>query len=69
VTGAIARISGYRPDQIRSVLDKFAGEGLLDQVSAQKWTLTSKGRNLRAMLRASEDLRGAVTEEEEDNHT
>ncbi len=66
VTGAIARISGYRPDQIRYVLEKFAGEGLLDQVSAQKWTLTSKGRNLRAMLRASEDLRGAVAEE--DNH-
>lgn len=57
VTGAIARISGYRPDQIRYVLEKFAGEGLLDQVSQHEWTLTSKGHRLRAMLRASEDLR------------
>jgi DNA-binding GntR family transcriptional regulator len=63
VTGAIARISGYRSDQIRQVLNRFAAEGLLDQVDAQGWILTSKGRRLRAMLRASEDLRGAVAEE------
>jgi hypothetical protein len=65
-TGAIARISGYRPDQIRKVLDRFAMEGLLDQVGADGWILTSKGRNLRAMLRASEDLRDAA--EEQDPH-
>ena len=52
-TGAIARISGYRPDQIRKVLEKLAMEGLLEQVGTDSWILTSKGRNLRAMLRAN----------------
>lgn len=62
-TSAIARISGYRSDQIRQVLSRFAAEGLLDQVDAQGWILTSKGRRLRAMLRAGEDLRNAVAED------
>src|SRR5262249_56633627 len=60
VTGAIAQISGYRPDQVRVVLDRFAMEGLLEQVGTQSWVMTAKGRQLRAMLRANEDLRGAV---------
>jgi hypothetical protein len=63
-TGAIARISGYRIDQIRQVLDRFVAEGLSDQVDAQRWSLTAKGRNLRAMLRSNEDLRGAVADED-----
>ncbi|GAA4684182.1 Fic family protein [Phytohabitans rumicis] len=55
-TGTIARISGYRPDQIRLVLEKFAAEGLLERVDTQGWALTPKGRQLRAMIRTNEDL-------------
>jgi Fic family protein len=58
-TATIAQLSGYRPDQIRHILDRFAGEGLLDQVGAQRWALTAKGRQLRTMLRTGADLRGA----------
>lgn len=58
-TGTIARISAYRPDQVLAVLNRLAVEGLLDRVGPQSWMLTAKGRHLRTMLRASEDLRGA----------
>ncbi|HET8658819.1 MAG TPA: hypothetical protein VFM55_07445, partial [Micromonosporaceae bacterium] len=58
-TGTIARISAYRPDQVLAVLNRFAIDGLLDQVGSQGWMLTAKGRHLRAMLRKGEDLRGA----------
>jgi Fic family protein len=54
--GAIARISGYRVDQVRHVLARLAEEGLLDQVGDQRWALTSRGRRLRAMIRSGSDL-------------
>jgi Fic family protein len=55
--GTIAKISGYRTDQIRFVLDRFAHEGLLDKVGEHGWALTAKGRRLQAMIRTDEDLR------------
>src|SRR5712691_10869958 len=54
-TSAIARISGYRIDQVRHVLARLAAEGLLGEVGAQRWTLTSKGRHLRTMIRSGSD--------------
>jgi Fic family protein len=56
-TDAIARISGYRLDQVWPVLDRLAVEGVLDRVGEHGWTLTAKGRDLRAMLRTGDDLR------------
>jgi len=55
-TGAIAGLSGYPVDQIRQILDRLAAEGLLDRAGTRGWALTSKGRRLRAMLRAGDDL-------------
>lgn len=57
---ALATISGYRPDQIRYVLDRFAADGLVEPAGAHGWTLTAKGRHLRAMVRSNEDLRGTT---------
>jgi Fic family protein len=54
--GSIAQISGYRIDQVRHVLTRLANEGLLDKVGDQRWTLTPKGRRLRAMIRSGRDL-------------
>ena len=54
-TGAIALISGYRIDQVRHVLARLADEGLLDRVGDQRWTLTPRGRRLRAMVRSGSD--------------
>jgi hypothetical protein len=55
--GTIARIAGYRPNQVREVLNRFTMEGVLDRVGQQGWILTAKGRHLRTMLRANDDLR------------
>jgi ribosomal protein S19E (S16A) len=55
--GAVAQLAGYRPEQIRPVLDRLATEGLVERVEAHGWALTPKGRQVRAMLRRSEDLR------------
>ena len=55
-TGTIAAISGYRADQVRQVLVKFADQGLLDRSGDQRWTLTPKGRRLRATIRTGDDL-------------
>ncbi|MFD0742893.1 Fic family protein [Phytohabitans flavus] len=52
----LAAVSGYRPDQVRQVLDRLAAEGVVEKADAHGWTLTAKGRRLRAMLRANEDL-------------
>ncbi|MDQ7904211.1 hypothetical protein RB614_06700 [Phytohabitans sp. ZYX-F-186] len=57
--GALAAISGYRPDQVRPVLDRLVGEGLVERADQHGWTLTPKGHRLRTMLRSNEDLRGA----------
>jgi len=54
----LAAISGYRPDQVRHVLDRFAADGLVERAGQHGWALTSKGHRLRAMLRSNEDLRG-----------
>lgn len=57
-TATIAGITGYRLAQIRDVLERFAAEDLMDHVDDDRWILTAKGRGMRAMLRAGEDLRG-----------
>jgi len=56
LTGAIARISGYPIGQVRHALARLADEGLLVETGDQRWTLTSNGRRLRAMVRTGEDL-------------
>jgi Fic family protein len=56
-TADLARIVGYPVDQVRDVVDRFAGEGLLDPSGRQRWTLTAKGRRLRDMIRSGDDLR------------
>lgn len=56
-TVELVRISGYRPDQVRLVLDRFAADGLVDRADGGRWSLTAKGRHLRAMLRSGADLR------------
>jgi Fic family protein len=53
-TGTLARISGYRPDQVRAALARLTAEGLLDAAGDGRWTLTATGRQLRAMLRTGE---------------
>ena len=55
--GALAQLAGYRPEQVRPVLDRLATEGLLERVEGHGWALTPKGHHVRAMLRRSEDLR------------
>jgi Fic family protein len=59
-TGTIAQLTGYRIDQVREVLARLADDGLLDEVGDQRWTLTSKGRRLRAMVRTGDDLQRPV---------
>jgi Fic family protein len=54
---ALATISGYRPEQVRQVLERFAAEELVEKAGPHGWILTTKGLHLRAMLRANEDLR------------
>jgi Fic family protein len=54
----LAAVSGYRPDQVRQVLDRLAADGLVERAGQHGWILTSKGHRLRAMLRSNEDLRG-----------
>jgi len=56
----LAAISGYRPDQVRQVLDRLAAEALVERAGAHGWILTSKGHRLRAMIRTNDDLRGAA---------
>jgi Fic family protein len=58
---ALATVSGYRPDQVRQVLDRLAAEALVERAGADGWVLTSKGRRLRAMIRTNEDLSGDLT--------
>ena len=52
--GTIARISGYRLDQVRPTLARLAGEGTLEATGDGRWVLTAKGREIRAMLRAGD---------------
>lgn len=47
---SLARITGYRSDQVRPVMEKFAKEELLKPTDDQHWVLSSKGYRLRAML-------------------
>lgn len=47
----IARISGYRTDQVRPALQRLVGVGLVDRVGAQAWALTAQGRIVRTMVR------------------
>jgi Fic family protein len=57
-TDAIARMSGYRVDQVRPLLDRLATEGVLERAGDQGWILTAKGRGLRAMLRTGDKTVG-----------
>jgi hypothetical protein len=59
VTAAIAQLAGYRPEQVRQVLDRLASTGLVARAGTHGWALTPAGQRLRAMLRAGEDLRDA----------
>ena len=59
--GAIARIVGYRTDEVHQVLDRFQHEGVAEGAGGEGWVLTPKGRRLRAMIRANEDLRTDVS--------
>lgn len=52
----LATVSGYRPDQVRQVLDRLVTEALVEKAGAHGWALTPKGHRLRAMLRTNEDL-------------
>ncbi|MFC0526942.1 Fic family protein [Phytohabitans kaempferiae] len=56
-TAALATISGYRPDEVRAVLDRLAADDLVEPADPPGWLLTAKGHQLRSMLRANEDLR------------
>jgi Fic family protein len=58
---ALATVSGYRPHQVRQVLDRLAAEALVERAGAHGWVLTSKGHRLRAMIRANKDLSGDLT--------
>jgi Fic family protein len=51
VTPVLARIIGYPVDQVREVLDRLADEELVERAGDDAWTLTERGRRLRAMLR------------------
>jgi Fic family protein len=53
-TTTIARISGYRLDQVRPTLARLAAEGTLAADEDGRWTMTAKGRQLRAMLRTGD---------------
>ena len=53
-TGTIARIAGYRPDEIRSALARLASEGTVVAAGDGRWILTAEGRLLRAMLRTGD---------------
>ncbi|GAA4441310.1 hypothetical protein GCM10023170_015040 [Phytohabitans houttuyneae] len=53
----LAGLVGYRPDQIRQVLDRLATEALVEKAGPQGWILTPRGHRLRAMIRANDDLR------------
>lgn len=52
----LAVVSGYRPDQVRQVLDRLAADALVARAGSHGWSLTAKGHRLRAMLRSNGDL-------------
>ncbi len=53
----LAGITGFRGDQIRPVMRRFAEDGLVTATDDRHWELSSKGHRLRAMLRAADHRR------------